>query len=219
MEAVNLLPAYARPGSRWATAGKDLSARRVLQFGGAAAGVAVIALGAAFVHERSVVNDKRDTLASVQAELTAAQAKAKPLRLVQSESATKLGTVRGISEKRIPWEIVLRDLARVLPSKVQLQNLEVQSPTPIAVASGSPASTPGSTAISGTPAVSTGFTVTGSASSQNRVALVLDRLAALPWLSNVTLQSSTRGTAGATGAKGADQFTISANFNLTGGAR
>jgi hypothetical protein len=61
--------------------------------------------------------------------------------------------------------------------------------------------------------------VTGSASSQNRVALVLDRLAALPWLSNVTLQSSTRGSAGQTGAKGADQFTVSANFNLTGGAK
>src|SRR5206468_11306210 len=48
MEAVNLLPAYARPGHRWASAGKDIAPRRVLTAGGAAACVAVLGLGAGY---------------------------------------------------------------------------------------------------------------------------------------------------------------------------
>jgi Tfp pilus assembly protein PilN len=216
MEAVNLLPLYARPGHRWAAVGKDLPTRRVLAVGGAVAGAAAIALGGAFVYERSVVNDKQDTLASVQTQLSVAQAKAEPLRAVQSESESKLGTVRAISVRRVLWESVLRDLARVLPSNVQLQSLQVQSPTPLAAAVGGGSA---SASTSASTAAFSGFTVVGSASSQKRVALVLDRLAALPWLSGVTLQSSTRGSAGSLGSKEADQFTISANFNFVGGAR
>jgi len=44
------------------------------------------------------------------------------------------------------------------------------------------------------------------------VALVLDRLALLPWLSNVTLQSSTRGD-----GVSPVQFSIQAGFTGTGG--
>jgi hypothetical protein len=53
-----------------------------------------------------------------------------------------------------------------------------------------------------------------------RVALVLDRLASLPWLSNVTLVSSTSGAGGTSGtlARG-DTFTVSADLNPTGGAK
>jgi Tfp pilus assembly protein PilN len=210
MEAVNLLPAYARPGHRWAAIGKDLPARRVLAMGGAVAGAAAIAIGAGFVHERSAVNEKQDTLADVQAQLAEVQAKAEPLRSAESASATKLTAVQAISAGRVPWENVLRNLARVLPSQVQLESLQATSPVAIASASSS-------TAAGAAAGVPTGFTVAGSASSQNRVALVLDRLAVLPWLSDVTLQSSTR--VSGTGAGGADQFTISANFNSAGGAK
>ena len=212
MEAVNLLPAYARPGHPWAVIGKDLPARRVLAAGGAVAGAAAIAFGAAFVHERSLVNEKQDTLAGVQAQLADVQAKAEPLRTAESATATKLTAVRTISAGRVPWENVLRNLARVLPSQVQLQSLQATSPA--AIAPGATAAPAGAT----TGAAPTGFTLAGSASSQNRVALVLDRLAVLPWLSDVTLQSSTRGT-GITGSSSTDQFTISANFNSAGGAK
>ena len=37
MQAVNLLPEYARPGRRWTTAGSELSSRRILPIGGTAA--------------------------------------------------------------------------------------------------------------------------------------------------------------------------------------
>ena len=213
MEAVNLLPAYARPAQGLASLGKDLSRRRVLAVGGAVAGAAAIAVGASFLYERSVVNDRRAELASVRAELAVAQAKAEPLRAAQSQAVAKLGTVRRISAVSVPWENVLRDLARILPANVSFKSLEVQSPTPIAPTSGSASAT--GTGVG----ASTGFTVGGFASSHDRVALLLDRLAMLPWLSDVTLQSSTRGGSGADGSSAVDEFTISANFTAAGGAR
>ena len=65
------------------------------------------------------------------------------------------------------------------------------------------------------------FSATGVASSQVRVALVLDRLALLPWLSNVALQSVTNGGAGAgSGTLSAgDTFSVGADFNPNGGAK
>jgi hypothetical protein len=61
-----------------------------------------------------------------------------------------------------------------------------------------------------------------------RVALVLDRLASLPWVSNVMLVSSTDGTAGGSPASigtqggtlhGGDTFSVSAAFDPTGGSK
>jgi hypothetical protein len=52
-----------------------------------------------------------------------------------------------------------------------------------------------------------------------KVALVLDRLGLLPWLSNVTLVSSTNGAAGSTTLSRGDTFSVTAGFNPTGGAK
>jgi Tfp pilus assembly protein PilN len=213
MEAVNLLPAYARPRHRWLTAGEDISPHRVLTAGGIAACVAVLGLGAGYAHERSVVNDKRATLADVQAQAATADAKAAPLRAAQAAAAARMATADTVSSTRIAWEKVLADLSRVLPSEVYLQSLQAQSPTPF-----------GSAAASTTAPVTTtptAFTATGVASSQVRVALVLDRLATLPWLSDVTLQSLTNGTTAGTSTTIAagDTFTVNATFNPSGGAK
>ena len=94
----------------------------------------------------------------------------------------RFAALRTVVSQRIPWEDVLRDLSRVLPGSVFLQNLTRPRrrllPWRRTAASPRARYPP------------TGFTVTGSADSQVRVALVLDRLALLPWLSDVTLQSS-----------------------------
>jgi Tfp pilus assembly protein PilN len=208
MEAVNLLPAYARPGHPWAAVGKDLSAHRVLKGGFVVACVAVLSLGLAFVHERSVVNEKRDALADIQAEVAVADAKAAPLRATQAAAAARIAAAGTVSSNRIAWEGLFRDLSRVLPRQVFLQSLTLQSPTPVAPA--------GST--TGATAGATGFSATGAASSYVRVALVLDRLASLPWLSNVTLVSTTNGAAGGTLSAG-DTFSVTASLNPTGGAK
>jgi Tfp pilus assembly protein PilN len=217
MEAVNLLPAYARPGHPWAAVGKDLSARRVLKGGSVLACVAVIGLGLGYAYERSVVNDRRATLADVQAEVAVADAKAAPFRSAQAAAAARLAAAGTVSEKRVVWERLLEDVSSVLPKQVYLQSLSVQSPTPLAAGAATPAPT---TPAPGTPAAAAtggaGFSATGVASSHVRVALVLDRLASLPWLSNVTLVSTVNG--GTTLSRG-DTFTVTAGFNPIGGAK
>lgn len=216
MEAVNLLPLHARPGRRWATVGRDASPRRVLKGGAAVACVVVVGLGLAYVHQRSVMNDNRATLAAVQTEVAAADAQAAPLRAAQAGVAARMPAATSIAASRIVWETVLADLSRVMPRRVRLQTLAMQSPTPLAPGAAASAAAP-TTPPSSTPAPSAGsapFTVSGVATSHVRVALVLDRLASLPWLSNVTLVSSTNGASLSAG----DTFSINAGFN-PGGAR
>ena len=220
MEAVNLLPAYARPGHPWAAIGKDLAPGRVFKIAGATACAVVLGLGLGYLYERSAVNHKRATLADVQTQVAAADKKAAPLRTAQAAAAARLVAAATVSKDRIVWERLLGDISRVLPSQVFLQSLSMQSPTPLA------SGAIGTTTVSPVPGA-TGFTATGVASSHVRVALVLDRLSSLPWLSNVMLVSSTDGAGGSTGAApgtggtlaGGDTFTVSAGFDPTGGAK
>ena len=216
MEAVNLLPGYARPGHPWAAVGRDLSPRRVLKAGSVVACVAVVGLGLGYAYERSVVNDKRASLADVQAEVAVADAKAAPFRSAQAAAEARLAAAGTVSSRRIAWEGLLADLSGVLPKQVYLQSLSAQSPTPLAPGAVAAPTTP----APGTPTPATtgaaGFSATGVASSHVRVAVVLDRLASLPWLSNVTLVSSVNG--GTTLSRG-DTFTVTAGFNPIGGAK
>jgi Tfp pilus assembly protein PilN len=220
MEAVNLLPAYARPRHPWAAVGQDLSPRRVLEAGSVVACVAVLGLGLGYIHERSVVNHKAAALSDVQAQVAVADAKAAPYRSAQTAAAARMTAATTASEKRVAWEQLLADVSRVLPNQVYLQSLSVQSPTPLA---------PGATAVAPTtPPVGTtttaatgvsGFSATGVASSHVNVALVLDRLASLPWLTNVTLLSTANGSASGTTLSRGDTFSVSAGFNPNGGAK
>ena len=115
MEAVNLLPAYARPGHPWAAVGKDLSARRVLKAGTVAACVVAVGLGAGYYLERSVVNNRQATLTDVQAQVAVVDAKAAPLRSAQAAAAARMAAAGSASEKRVAWEALLSDVSRVLP--------------------------------------------------------------------------------------------------------
>jgi len=216
MEAVNLLPLHARPGSRWTTVGRDASPRRVLTTGAAVACVAVVGFGLAYVHERSVLNDQRTTLSEVQTQVVAADAKAAPIRAAQAGVDARMPAATTITASRIAWEGLLADVSRVMPNRVRLRTLSMQSPSPIAAGVTTPAAAPAAPPSS-TPAPTVGgapFTVTGVATSHVRVALVLDRLASLPWLSNVTLVSSTNGASLSAG----DTFSVNASFN-PGGAQ
>jgi Tfp pilus assembly protein PilN len=207
MRAVNLLPIEARPGSRLLTVGREASARRVLSRAGIAAGVLALAFTGLTVHQRGVVDDRRKELHEVETRLVAAEARAAEVKAAQAASQARLTAFQTVVAQRILWEDVLRDLSRVLPANVWLQSLNATSPTSTAAAATAAASavTPGATP--------TGFTVMGSADSQVRVADILDRLAVLPWLTNVTLQSSVRGS----GEESTLQFTIGATLGSTGG--
>lgn len=222
MQAVNLLPAYARPGHRWASAGKDLVPARVLSIGGIVAAAAAIAVGGLYFHERSVVSDRHAELADTESRLAAAEATAAPLRAAAADSSTRLAVVRAVSGSRVAWETVLHDLARVMPNGAYLTSMQVQNAVPAPVAPTTGSTVPTAPETPAAPVASTGgtFTITGSTASQKRVALVLDRLGLLPWLSNVTLGSSARGSAGTAATTAApDQFTISGVFTRIGGTK
>jgi Tfp pilus assembly protein PilN len=207
MRAVNLLPVDARPGSRLLAVGRDVSARRVLSRAGVAAGVLALAFTGLVVHQRGIVDDRRKELHDVETRLVAAEARAAEVKAAQAASQARLAAFQTVVAQRIMWEDVLRDLSRVLPANVWLQSLNATSPTLAAAA----AATAPVAATAG--AAPTGFTVTGTADSQVRVADILDRLALLPWLTNVTLESSIRGS----GEESTLQFTIGATLGSTGG--
>jgi Tfp pilus assembly protein PilN len=212
MRAVNLLPADATRGRRWG-AGDRGDAKRVLITAAVVAAVLLAALVAAFVHAHSSVADKQETLAGLEQQVVAAQAKAAAVQAARASSQARRVAVTEVNSKRITWEQVLRDLSRVLPANVWLQNLQAQLPTPTVGASTTSTASPPTTTTTGT--TPTAFVVTGFTSSQKGVARVIDRLSVLPWLSDVSLQTSTRADT-ATGGK-AVQFTIGANLSSTGG--
>ncbi len=179
MQAVNLLPEYARAGHRWTSAGSDLNGRKIIQIGGTAAIVAALVFGGLYFRERTVVSDKKSELTNAQAHLVAQSARAKPIQDAQAANAAKLGVMQSVVQNRVHWDAVLGDLGRDLPTGVYLTNLSVAAPP--------------SPAVPAAPAAGTNtFTIQGNASSHDRVALVLDRLALLPWLSNLSLQSTLR---------------------------
>jgi Tfp pilus assembly protein PilN len=201
MRAVNLLPLEARYRKQWwAADAVPASPKRILAGGGVLVAVLVFSLGAAYMLQKSIVEDRQTTKAGLEQKVAAAEAEATRIRAEQDSAQARLTAFTTVTSRRITWEKVLRDLSRVLPPNAFLSTLAASSPTP---ASGAAAATaaPG--------AVPTAFTIAGSTSSQPAVALVLDRLALLPWLSAVTLQSSTRSDSGVS-------FSISANFIQTG---
>jgi Tfp pilus assembly protein PilN len=211
MEAINLLPAGAIRHKRWGAVADGGSAKRVLVTAAAAAGVLIVVFGAAFVQSHSAVSDKQATLDGLEQKVATAQAKAAVVQAARTSAQARRVAVTEVNSKRITWEQVLRDLSRVLPANVWLQTLQAQSPTPTVGASTASTTSP-TTATGTTP---TAFVVTGYTSSQKGVARVIDRLSVLPWLSDVSLQQSTRADT-ATGGK-AVQFTIGANLSSTGG--
>lgn len=221
MQAVNLLPAYARPAGRWATVGKELAPARVIRIGGIVAVAAAVMVAGLYFYERSVVSKRHATLSDAKARLAAVEATAAPLRAAQADSASREAAIRTVVSQRVVWEKVLRDLGAVLPDQVYLNSLQF---TPAVSAAPAPSDTSTSTdttssTTTATPAPTPSgavFTVSGSANSHVRVALVLDRLALLPWLTDVTLQSSTHsgGTAGSTST--GDQFQITGTFTENG---
>lgn len=212
MRAVNLLPADATRGRRWGAGDRD-AAKRVLLTAAVVAAVLVAALAAAFVHAHSSVADKQKTLNGLEQKVAAAEAKAAVVQAARTTAQARRVAVTEVTSKRVTWEQVLRDLSRVLPANVWLQNLQAQSPTPTVGASTASTASTTTTATSGvTP---TAFVVTGFTSSQKGVARVIDRLSVLPWLSDVSLQQSTRADTGSGGM--AVQFTIGANLSSTGG--
>src|SRR3954447_1816947 len=131
MRAVNFLPA-PRVETRQDVA---QSRARTTRSGALAAGLLVAfvtaALGYAFVHERSTVNDRRSTLDGLHAkvaETRAANAKTHADNASSAAVAAKtqghVAAITSAASGRMAWDALLDQLSRVMPPGTSLESLQ-----------------------------------------------------------------------------------------------
>jgi Tfp pilus assembly protein PilN len=210
MRAVNLLP-------------QDLARTRKpvnrVALAGVAGGAAVsMLLGALYLNAHASVTDRELELSAAQAELAAI-----PKPKVQSSGDEQLalersGRVTAVTKalgSRVGWDRLFRELSSVLPGDVWLTDLQAQVPKPVAVeAAGATDISNAATAPAASEAVPVApFTIQGYTYTQEGVARFLARLAVVPDLKDVELESSKKSP-----LAGQDvfQFAITAQIRPTG---
>jgi Tfp pilus assembly protein PilN len=217
MRAVNLLPSDRRQAESAARSGGAITTSRVAIVGAGVTAAVVGLVGYTFVGARGDVATQRDALASVQQQVATARTEAAALAQAQAQAnaATRLpdnvkaqlDAFHMVASQRIRWDVLMGDVSRVVPSGTWLSSLTLQG----AAAADAAASTGLATS-----AAPTGFVASGYALSQNTVARLMQQLARVPMLSDITLQRSEKTNVG---VDEAFQFTLSANVRLDGGSR
>lgn len=175
MKAVNLLPVEARhAGGRVTLRGASPATTGLL--GGLAIAI-VVALG--YVSLANGVSERRAQLATVNAQVAAAQqrgAALKPYGDLAALRSTTMDHVRALAGGRYDWPLVLSRFARALPTDATLTTFDG--------AMGSAASTTG-------PLTGPTVSLNGCTTSHSNVGTIMDRLRSMKAVSDVTLQSST----------------------------
>jgi Tfp pilus assembly protein PilN len=210
MRAVNLLPREAIREPRKIPSTLPLVAALTVPL---VAGALVI-IGYSGAHSALAV--KRAQLAALRAHAAPVATAVSPATVsaaagLVDQRTQRLAALRLALGKQLPWDVTLRDVARVLPADVWLTSLGATSPSPAdAVTAPAPvASTTTTPAPPAQPSSSgAGFTMGGYAFTEDDVALLLRRLQLLPSLGNVTLVSTTSQTE--TGSKPLVQFQLTA---------
>jgi Tfp pilus assembly protein PilN len=224
MRAVNLLPTTPRTEAR-RDAGQDRgrTTRAVAVAAGLALVLVAVLVGFAFVQGRSDVSDRQTTLDGIQAEVAQTQAAAALTAAVAAQRQSHLAAVTSAASGRTAWDRLLFQLSRVMPQGAWLESLQttVAAPDPASTSTdstesaGSAVVTSNALSSSSAPAPAAAtLTVTGFARSQATVPSVLERLALIPALSDVSLQSTQRADVA---GKTAVQFTVNANVVSAGG--
>ena len=173
---------------------------------------AVIAL--AYNGAHGTVSDRQAELDAIKVQIDALPKPVKPVLEtgVVGDEAARATAVANLLGGRVAWDGVFRDLARVLPENVWLTSLSVSQPGAdgLATAASAPKPLPGQGEVTPTAVSIEGYTYT-----QPDVALLLARLATLPSLQRVTLNSS---ASELVGEKPAVHFVIVADLSQPGGA-
>jgi Tfp pilus assembly protein PilN len=214
MKAVNLIPSDVSRGPSIPTGRSGGGAYVVLVLLG---GLVVFALLYGLAAHQ--ISDRKTQVASLDARAQLAQARATQLSPYTSFLQMREQRVQTVSElvnSRFDWAQSFRELGRVLPpNKVSLSSLSgTVGSSSSATASSAKAAT-GSSVTSATPPGSIpAFALTGCATSQAEVALVLDRLRLVDGVSEVTLQSSTKSGSAGGGGGGASCEGDNAAFSV-----
>jgi Tfp pilus assembly protein PilN len=215
MDAVNLLPLEYRDRKRKRSApAVNLDGRRTVRVGGGVALLFAVGLGALFFHEHQIVSSKTKELANNKAQIAAVQPQVDAIKTAQAAVSGRLTLAKSITSTRMNWDKALNDFAKVIPTSSYLSSIGVTAPVTVASAAASAVaattlpSTDSTTPVApdASASVST-MTLSGVAPSTPGVALVMDRLSLLPWLSDVTLASASRAE------DGSNTFSMTANVS------
>jgi Tfp pilus assembly protein PilN len=212
MRAVNLLPAPRADKRQDNSESRVWSTTTVAAAAAAVLVLATIAIGVAFTLGRSAVNDRRTKLDTLQAQVARTRAAASVSAALAAQAQAYLSAVTTAASGQTAWDTLLDQLARVMPAGAWLDSLQATGPASASTSTGATTTTSGTTTT--TSAAPTGFVVSGYALSQGIVASALERLALIPALSDVSLQSTQRTQVS---GKDAVQFTIGANVVAGGG--
>jgi Tfp pilus assembly protein PilN len=207
MRAINLLPRDdARHGAQ--------RPQWVVLVPVVAAVLLAAGLSALFLSSSGKVKDEQAELASLQEALQAIPtpnaAKVQSQTALAADKKARVTALSGALSRRVAWDRVFRELSLVLPDDVWLATLSAKAPVSSSVA------TPPAPAVAGSSVAATGFTLDGYTYSHAAVARLLSRLAVVPDLVNVQLQTSARTKLGTTTAV---HFTIAADVRRPGGGQ
>jgi Tfp pilus assembly protein PilN len=204
MRAVNLLPRDE--------AKRSFEANRGVVFGGVGgAALATAVLASMMISAGGAASSKQQELDGVRAQIAAIPTvpviDTSKEDALAAEKGARIGALSAALGGRVAWDRVLRQVSLVLPEDVWLASLSATA-TATATAAAAPDATE-------TAAAGSGFTITGATYSQNGVARFLSRLAVIPDLANVRLQSS---QSQVVNERELVQFTILADVRAPGSA-
>ena len=213
MRAFNLMPADERGGAGSGTGKSSGGAFVVLGLLGVLAIFALL-----YGEARHQISSQRSEVATLTAQAEGAQAQAARLAPYTSFMVLHEQRVQAVDQlvdSRFDWAHAFHEFGRVLPKDASLASISgtigaataaSATPTPTPPAAGATAATSATVASATPPGSVPTFTLSGCATSQAEVALTIDHLRLIDGVSEVTLQSSTKGTGGggAGGCAGSD---------------
>ncbi len=217
MRAVNLIPADQRSG---ASAGAGRSEGVAYALLGLLGGLAL--LGFLYGRAEHQISSSRTQAAQITSEAQTAQAQATQLAPYASFTALREQREQAVLElvnTRFDWAHALHELGRVLPRNAAITSLAgtvgSASSSSSSASSAAKAATSGSVTSATPPGSVPTFLLSGCATSQQAVALMLDRLRLVDGVREVTLQSSTKGASSGSGggcSTGQPVFAVDVTF-------
>jgi Tfp pilus assembly protein PilN len=195
MRAVNLIPSDQQRGAGGVAGKSGGGAYFVL--GGLAL---VVAMAALFFSANKSVSDKQAKVASLNAEATAAEAKAGALTSYTKFASIRqkrVDTVKQLAGARFDWAHALREVAANLPRNAWLTSMTA-STTPGVTVSG------GTTGALRQGLAEPAIVLSGCTTSQAAISGLLTRLRLVNGVDRVSLEDSTKGAAGSGSSAGSD---------------
>jgi Tfp pilus assembly protein PilN len=189
MRAVNLLP-------RQQVEHKRETPNAIALVAGLGGATLLLALVGGFLlanrsvdRQRQALTDARAVLAATPAKKLSADTQAFRKTVLTQREQRSLALAAAIG-KRVAWDRILRHVTLVMPDDVWLQTLTGSVPLDSTSATTVGVPTPTALSSSALPPAPTALTIQGYTYSQDGVARLLERLAVIPDLQNVQLETS-----------------------------